>query len=104
MLGRGWYEPFDDFCLFLEDAGLRVSGLPRWRPAQPVEVVGDAARGVFWLRRISHRKLRERQQQDSLQQRQVPFDVLRRRYVCVNIEGANLAKLHAYRRRLNHNG
>lgn len=102
MLGLGWFEPFDDFCIFLEDAGLQVSGLPRWQPAQPVEVVGDTSHGCFWLRRVSHRKLRERQQAGT-RQRQVPFDELRSRYVCVNIEGANLAKLHAYRQRLNHN-
>jgi hypothetical protein len=51
-----WAEPFDDFCLFLEDCGIAVEGLPAWAPATAVMVVASPT--DIWVKRITRAERR----------------------------------------------
>jgi hypothetical protein len=51
-----WAEPFDDFCLFLEDTGIQVEGLPAWAPATDILVVGNPA--DIWIKRTNRAERR----------------------------------------------
>jgi hypothetical protein len=56
---QSWSESYDDFRLFLEDAGLTVDGLPSWQPATAVLVVAKLPK--IWLRRLSPAEHKQRQ-------------------------------------------
>jgi hypothetical protein len=51
-----WSEAFDDFCLFLDERGIQVEGLPAWAPATAVMVV--ATPGDIWLKKINRAERR----------------------------------------------
>jgi hypothetical protein len=51
-----WAEPYDDFCLFLDERGIQVDGLPAWSPATAVMVV--ARPGDIWIKMINRAERR----------------------------------------------
>lgn len=57
MINAGWCEEFQDFCEWLEEAGLATDYLPEWPGRAPVRVV--ATPGVLFLERVGRREYRE---------------------------------------------
>lgn len=93
MMPLSWSEPYDDFLLFLEQAGIVVAGLPDWQPSTPVHVIVDPGRGVFWLKRTSPRAVKRSGAMKRPALRRVPFDELRRCYTLVQITSFDRRKL-----------
>jgi hypothetical protein len=51
-----WAEPYDDFCLFLDERGIQVDGLPDWSPAAAIMVVARPT--DIWIKRINRAERR----------------------------------------------
>jgi hypothetical protein len=93
----GWSEPFDDFCLFLEDCGIAVDGLPAWAPATAVMVVTRGTR--IWIKTANRAERRRNKRLAAKGKNYLTLtDMSTPPWVRLSVTGVDPTKMDARRR------